>query len=136
MDNSKDIDAGLNEKQSAALKRLRSYGLFFYDNFSELDEDDDPSALRALNLNDTFWWATGYSMFVPDDKIEELDRLFSNYGWCGVLYWVSKNDEHFAQPEFNSVRRMISFVDNEERILTACKSSSEYAYSKDSYKIG
>ena len=56
-----------------------------------------------------------------------------DYGWCGILYWTAKKGK--IEPEFNNVRRMISFVENEEKIKGKCKSSSDYAYSDDKYLI-
>lgn len=128
-----DLDAKLTDKQRAALARLRSYGIFFNDHLSELEDGEDEKWLRAINLNDTFWWGSAYTEFISDDEIEEVDSLFYNYGWCGILYWSAKKGN--ITPEFNHVKRMIAFVENEERIKKD-KTSSQYAYSKDTYTIG
>ena len=128
-----DLDAKLTPEQRSALARLRSHGIFFNDNPDELDPDEDEKWLRAINLNDAFWWATSYTEFVADNEIEALDRLFSVYGWCGVLYWSAKKGD--ITPEFNHARRMIAFVENEECIKDG-KTPSQYAYSKDSYTLG
>ena len=111
-----NLDDVLNDKQRSALKLLRESGIFYNDNISELDAGDDPQSIRLINLNDTFWWGTAYCQFLPDDKIEELSNLFFKYGWCGVLYWCSKQEE--IKPEFENVIRSIQFVENEELIFT------------------
>ena len=123
------LDGSLKSK----LNFLRLSGIFYYDKLDELDLDEDIKFLRMINLNDTFWWASAYCEYVEDDEIEEVYRLMIDYGWCGILYWTAKKGK--IEPEFNNVRRMISFVENEEKIKGKCKSSSDYAYSDDKYLI-
>lgn len=123
----------LNESLKSKLNFLRQSGIFYYDNLDELDPDDNIKSLRMINLNDTFWWASAYGEYVEDNEIEEVYRLSIEYGWCGILYWAAKKGN--VDPEFNNVRRMISFVKNEETIRGKCKSSSDYAYSDDKYSI-
>lgn len=129
-----DIDAKLTSSQRQRLVFLRQAGLFYYDHVDELEDDEETSILRSLNLNDTFWWASAYSEQVEDSEIDTLYTLFQDYGWCGVVYWAAKKGNITA--EFNHVTRMIQFVENEERIKAAAGSSSAYAYSKETYTLG
>ena len=43
-----------------------------------------------LNMNDTFAFACADCEEVPDDKIAEVASLYSRFGYCGLVYWVSK----------------------------------------------
>lgn len=128
------LDEALSPTQLAALKQLRAAGIFFYDDPSELDEEEmeDPKWLRGINLNDAMWWACSDVEFVPDDALEEVATLLHRYGWCGVLYWCSRRSDR-PDPEFEHVKRMIAFVEREEAIRATCKKSSEYAYKKADY---
>lgn len=116
-----------------ARELLSKAGLFYYD----LD-DDDPEVTKedkqTLNMNDTWLWGSAWGYPVKDEDLPELARLFWNYGWCGVLYWVSINNENMKS-EFYHYNRMIEFVAKEEEISKKCKSLSEYAYKKESYCV-
>ena len=41
---------------------LQLAGVFYCDDPSELEDDDDPKNLQTLNMNDTWAWATGWGV--------------------------------------------------------------------------
>lgn len=97
-------------------------------------DDEWPEAAQTLNLNDVWGWACNDCQYVGDEEIPELAKLVLDYGWCGMLYWVSRK-RNGMRSEFHHYNRMIDFVANEEKIKEG-KSSSEYAYTKTIYSLG
>lgn len=123
----------MTEEKARALLRLA--GVFFYDDESELDEDDSPEMLQMLNLNDTFGWACADGECVPNDELPRLGQLFWKYGYCGILYWVSER-RHGMTSEFADINRFIEFVRAEEAICEEEPSSNKRAYLKRQYMLG
>ena len=49
---------------------------------------------RELNMNDVWCWACADGEEVKEEEMIEVAELFWNYGWCGILYWVSKKNDN------------------------------------------
>jgi len=113
-----------------AKKLLSDAGLFYY----PIGQCDDPEDEQVLNQNDTWGWATAFGQKVEDDDLPNVARLFVDYGFCGVLYWVSEKNEQM-QSEFSHINRMVQFVRNEEKIRIENKTLSAYAYNKREYLV-
>lgn len=118
------------KQQKAAFDRLKTTGIFY-----ESDEDEDEKFERIINMNDVWGWACADSHEVPMDQMVELLRLYNDYGWCGVLYFVSER-EGGRVSEFHHYNRMIEFVKKEEVIRSKHKRYNAYAYDKQSYTVG
>lgn len=114
---------------------LRIAGVFFYDSPSELDEGENIELLQTINMNDVWAWACADGEYVEGADLPELSRLFGQYGWCGILYWVSEKRGQMAS-EFADNNRFIEFVRNEEAIRTEIPSSTKRAYAKRTYTVG
>lgn len=114
----------------SAKKLLSDAGLFFW----PLGECDTPEHEQTLNMNDKWAWGTAFGQKVEDKDAVEVARLFVDYGFCGVLYWVSEQNEKMDS-EFSHINRMIQFVRNEEDIRCSNKSLSKYAYDKREYIV-
>ena len=114
----------------AAKKLLSDAGLFYW----PLGECDDPEDEQTLNMNDTWVWGSSFGEKVENEDAIELARLFIEYGFCGVLYWVSEKNEQLVA-EFSHINRMVQFVRNEEAIRISHKTLTDYAYSKQEYLI-
>lgn len=111
-----------------ALAKLTTAGVFYG------ADDEDPEMAQTLNMNDTWCWGSAWGEYVPDDQLVEVWWLFFMYGWCGLLYWVSKKDNG-RRSEFYHYNRMIEFVENEERLRQQFPKSSALAYHQASYEI-
>lgn len=106
--------------------------------FGEFEEEDDESNRQwnqTLNLNDTWGWACADGHYVPDEDLPEVARLFWQYGYCGILYWVSE-ERGGMKSEFHDINRFIEFVRQEEAIRAEEPNSSKRAYLQRSYTIG
>lgn len=113
----------------SAREKLTAAGVFF----GCMDDDDGPGWEQTLNLNDAMHWAFADHMYVQDEDLPEVWRLFFDYGWNGILYWVcSRRGEN---PTFEVVKRGIQFVAREEEIRAANDSSSKRAYAVASYVV-
>lgn len=148
--------------QESASAFLRQTGIFYYDTVEnerascERSEKNDKYAWteqdtkehleevaacqHTLNQNDTWGWALAWGVPVSDDKLVEVADLYWKYGYCGILYWVSEQNDKMKS-EFHDVNRAIEFVRNEERIIKTISekhpgNSSALAYHKESYTIG
>jgi len=109
---------------------LKRAGVFY-----DCDDGYDSAEAQTLNQNDTWGWASAFGQFVPDVDLPVVAELFFSYGYCGILYWVSrKNDD--MKSEFADVNRQIEFVRREEEIRAAHPDSSKRAYEHISYTIG
>lgn len=116
-----------------AFELLDKAGLFYgYD--PSYDSEDEKWLAQELNMNDVWFWASAWGEGVSDEELPELARLFSDYGWCGILYWVSQK-HNSMRSEFYHYNRMIEFVENEEAIKKDYPNESTRAYKKISYKI-
>jgi hypothetical protein len=118
-----------------ARQMLRAAGVFYFDEESELLEDEGPKWLQTLNMNDTWGWALADCEYVSDEELSEVGDLFFKYGWCGILYWVSEK-RGGMKSEFADINRFIEFVRNEENIIKEIPSSSKRAYIAMVYTIG
>lgn len=109
------------------------------DVFHEADEDDAPESRarweQTLNMNDVWAWALADCHYVPDDKLVEVADLFWRYGWCGVLYFVSKETGD-QRSEFLDNNRFIDFVRNEAQLCLEVPDSSKRAYQRLTYVLG
>lgn len=110
-----------------ALQLLKLSGL-------TLDADDELPGLW-LNLNDVFGWGCADGEEITDEDLDEVTRLFIQYGWCGLLYWASKK-RGGCRSEFKDINRFIEFVAREEAIITEQPDSSKRAYLAKSYTLG
>ena len=124
----------MDDKIERARAKLRVAGVFFYHEASELDDDEDVEMLQTLNMNDIWGWACADAEYVPDEELPELSRLFWQYGWCGVLYWVSERRQQCTS-EFHDVNRFIEFVRQEEAIRAEIPDSKR-AYAARAYTLG
>lgn len=97
---------------------------------AEIEED-----MQTLNMNDVFGWAKGFGQYVPDKELPEVARLFWAYGFNGLVYWVSKQNNNMRS-EFEDVNRAIDFVRHEEDIVKQIPDSSKRAYKKIVYFLG
>lgn len=109
-----------------ALKLLNASQIFF---------DDEDIGECMINLNDVFGWACADTEKVEDEEIVEVAELFGKYGWCGILYWVSKK-RGGQRSEFLDNNRFIDFVSNEEKLIKQEPDTDKRAYLKYSYTLG
>lgn len=118
-------------KKEAALQMLVNAGVFYYDNEEQWREFGDPEPDETfryeLNQNDTWGWACAFGQEVPEDKMSELGELFWRYGYGGVLYWVSEQNQKMRS-EFFDINRQVDFVRREERFRKLVSGSSARAY--------
>ena len=121
--------------EDKARRLLRAASVFFYDDPSELDEDEGAEWLQTINISDTWGWACADGEYVPDKDLPEVAQLFRAYGWCGILYWVSERREQMTS-EFCDINRFIEFVRHEEAIKKEVSDDSGRAYAKRTYTIG
>lgn len=113
-----------------AREYLQQAGVFYG------DYDDDPKICQTLNQNDTWGWATAWGEYVKDEELPEVARLFSLYGDCGILYWVSEKNEQMKS-EFYPMNRKVEFVRHEEKLVKEFGYwKSEWAYKKSVYTVG
>ena len=105
------------------------------DVFFDVDEEDDPKMTQVLNMNDVWGWACADGQEVPDEKLPEVAELFWNYGFAGILYWVSEQNDGMRS-EFHDNNRFIDFVRNEEQLKKEVPGHSERAYKKIAYTLG
>ena len=118
-----------------ARKFLQMGQVFYANSPDELDEDDDHRSLQTLNMNDTWAWATGWGHYVPDHQLVELAKYFYHYGYCGVLYWFSEQNDQMRS-EFEDINRFVDFVRNEERIRAEVPDYNKRAYTQREYTLG
>ncbi len=114
---------------------LKAAGVFFYDDASQLDEDDSVDMLQTINTSDTWGWACADAEYVPDEHLPEVARLYHDYGWCGILYWASERHEQMTS-EFHDINRFIEFVRNEEAIKKTIPDYNARAYAERQYTVG
>lgn len=98
-------------------------------------DEDSPNGDQILNMNDVWGWATAWGEPILDEELEEVARLVQHYGYCGVLYWVSKKHDNMKS-EFEDINRFVEFVRQEEAIIDELPNSSKRAYFKRSYTLG
>ena len=104
------------------------------DVFFEIDDEKLPDGEQMLNMNDVWAWALAMGETVKDEELPELAELFWNYGYCGILYWVSQKN-NCMRSEFYDNNRMIEFVEQEEKIKLDFPDHNARAYKKVTYKI-
>lgn len=109
-----------------AINLLKAADLFF--------DDEDFESKYVLNMNDVWGWACADGEEVPEDKLIEVAELFWQYGWAGILYWVSRRNND-SKSEFADVNRFIDFVVNEERIKQEFPDPNIRAYIKATYTL-
>lgn len=122
----------MTEEQLAALARIRSSRILFDE---DLIEEGDGTPPRAIDLNDTFFWACADCEEIPDECLVEVDDLYSRYGLCGVYYWVCKRRGTW-KVEFKDIQRMIDFVVREEGLRAEEPNSNRRAYRNLKYTLG
>ena len=88
----------------------------------------------VLNMNDVWCWASGWGEEIPDDKLVEVATLLTEYGWPGLLYWVSEKHDGMRS-EFHDNNRFIDFVRREERLKKSVPNSTKRAYKRISYTL-
>ena len=115
---------------------LTQANLFYVD---QDDKEEDPEEYekwkQTLNMNDVWGWACADCETIPDEELPAVAELFWNYGWCGILYWVSERNGQMKS-EFHDNNRFIEFVRNEERIRKEVPNNNKRAYMKAEYSIG
>lgn len=111
--------------QEEAMRLLRDADLLF----------DDEEELPELNMNDVWGWALAWGEPIPSDQVVKVAWLFRQYGWCGLLYWVSEQHEHMRS-KFQDINRMVDFVRHEEALRKTEPNRSKRAYAKVSYTLG
>jgi len=115
-----------------ARKLLEQAGVFFYTRDEEEDWEECP---QTLNMNDVWAWACSDGERIEDEQLPEVAELFFLYGWCGILYWVSKQNNNLRS-EFLDNNRFIDFVEQEEKLRKEVPNSSDRAYKKITYTLG
>ena len=120
----------MDEKQIDRARALLTAAGVFYG-----PDKDDPQSAQTLNMNDTWAWATAWGAYVPDDKLVEVSALYGRYGDCGLLYWVSEQNEQMRS-EFADINRFVDFVRHEETLRKDEPNSSKRAYKKIQYTLG
>lgn len=121
----------MSEEEQRALTFLRLAGVFYDDE----PDDDEPELAQTLDMNDTFGWACTMGEKVPDASLVEVARLYKQYGYCGMVYWVSEQNNQ-VRSEFHDINRFIDFVRQEESIRRDCPDWNKRAYFKRSYTLG
>jgi hypothetical protein len=114
-------------------KLLEQADLFYYN--SDEEESQSGECRQMLNMNDVWGWACADGQTVSDDQLQEVADLFWRYGWCGILYWVSKQNDN-CRSEFFDNNRFIDFVEQEEKLRKEIPDSSTRAYKNITYEIG
>ncbi len=66
-----------------------------------------------INMNDEWGFASADTPYIPMDEMLEVGRLFSEYGYCGLLYWYSER-EGKMKSMFDEINRKVEFVRQEE----------------------
>ena len=116
-----------------AKKLLLAADVFF--EAEDFEEDSETWDKYILNMNDVWAWACADCEEVLEDELPELARLFFQYGWAGILYWVSQKNKGLRS-EFLDNNRFIDFVKNEEALVKALPDNNVRAYKKITYKLG
>lgn len=114
-------------QQSA--ENFLTYTDIFFD-----DEEGTEFDKFTINLNDTWGWGEGDCEKVPKEDLVEVAELFWRYGWCGILYWVSKK-RGGCESEFYDINRFIDFVSAEEKLRQDVPDSSKRAYTNLVYRL-
>ena len=109
-------------------RKLLNAANVFYD-------DDRPEFVQTLNMNDVWAWASADGEKVSDEELPEVANLFLDYGWCGILYWVSRK-RGGKRSEFCDINRFIEFAEKEEEIKKALPNGSDRADTRQTYQIG
>jgi hypothetical protein len=122
-------DDGEGAVSDRSAKLLDIAGVFFG------ADEVEPRLARTLNMNDTFGWALAFGEEVPDDALDEVARLYEEYGACGLYYWVSERNDGMRS-EFHDVQRRIDFVRHEEEFRKKTPGSTKQAYTKLVYTLG
>ena len=118
-----------------ARKLLMTLGYLYVDEDDEIEKTEVYNKLKNyLNMNDVWCWACAEGEYVPDEELPVVADLFCNYGWCGILYWVSQRN-NCMRSEFYDNNRFIEFVENEERIKKEVPDYNKRAYHQTSYTI-
>lgn len=99
------------------------------------DDEDFKDGLLRINLNDVWCWACAQCEPIPNEKVVEVARLFRKYGWCGLLYWASEQDNQ-CRSEFHDNNRFIDFVRKEEEIIKEVPDYNKRGYHKTTYALG
>jgi hypothetical protein len=87
---------------------LSSAGLFF-----GAGKDEDDRWAQTLNMNDVWGCAEAGAHYVSDEELPEVAELFWRYGWCGIVYWVSQQND-WRNSDLDPINRFIEFVRHEE----------------------
>jgi hypothetical protein len=119
--------------KESALELLNAADVFY----SIVDRDDPEEDIEPQTLNmDYVWgWALAWGQKVSDEELPELAELFWDYGWGGILYWMSRKHGNMRS-EFHDNNRKIDFVAYEENFRKKVQGSSAQAYTKISYTLG
>lgn len=114
---------------------LRASGFCFDADDGEAETPEEAKKWeQTLNMNDVWSWASADCEHILDEELPEVARLFKDYGWCGILYWVSQKHNGMIS-EFTDNNRFIEFVRNEEAIKQEVPDYNRRAYVKKSYTI-
>lgn len=89
----------------------------------------------SLNMNDTWAWATGWSVTVEPEQLKEVARLFRSYGHAGLMYWHSCREKNMRS-EFLDNNRAVDFVRHEEEIRRDTPDHNKRAYKQVAYTLG
>ena len=121
----------------SARKLLEEAGVFYYneDELDEFETEDEKEEMRqVLNLNDAFFWACSDCEKVENDELLEVARLFIDYGYPGIYYWVMKK-RNWDKVEFLDVNRWVQFVRAEEALCGQEPHRPKRAYIEYEYTI-
>lgn len=115
----------MNFTHEAAQQLLRNADVLYADDEEQLE----------LNMNDVWGWAVAWGVIIPPENVVEVAQLFWRYGWCGLVYWVSEQNEQMRS-EFEDINRMVGFARHEETLRKTEPNNSKRAYTKLSYTLG
>lgn len=100
--------------------------------YYERDPEENQEGRHFILMNDVWGWAWADEFEINDENICEVAKLYDSYGFCGLLYYQSKERK---SSEFTDNNRIIQFVQNEERIKKEEPNHNKRAYYKASYII-
>lgn len=89
-----------------------------------------------ISMGDVWAWASADAITVTDDNVKQIAKLYSKYGFCGLVYYQCKVLGEWESSEFVDINRYIEFVDNEERICQEVPDYNARGYAKRTYIIG
>lgn len=130
----KQIKLFMCEKKTMSYyESLLDKACIFFDN--EDVADTNPTS-RYINLNDAFYYAAADMEEVKEGEMNELGKLFLNYGMCGVYFWVvviKRMKKHgYDTPDYKSILNYVITPNTAEQIFCVwCNIHSQNVFSSE-----